>query len=123
VPPLDAPTSSGHIEDEQEASSELLEWIGLSAIDSERHHEDDRIDPYLSRYQVPMGDQGATDHLVSLRWRGFLESDWVRRLFMELLYVTTGGTLCALLTALGWRPGRTAKLGLHLPRTHSGAKL
>jgi len=62
-----------------EATYELIEWLGLVALQSPRLLHSDLIDPYLSRYTVP---EGSTE-IQSLRvieWQGFIGSRWLTRM-------------------------------------------
>ena len=72
---------------EEEDSIELLEWLGLVALDSPRISSSDSIDPYLSRYSVPTVDDDSspeTKEVVSIRWKGFLRAELARDLFALL---------------------------------------
>jgi ribonuclease P/MRP protein subunit RPP40 len=68
-----------------ESSLDLLEWIGLATLQSPRIETDDSIDPALSRYDIPLASQAEPSRLlVSIRYRGFLPSTWLRNLFIEI---------------------------------------
>jgi len=68
-------------------AEELLEWLMLVTLDSERVREEDKIDPFLSRYEVPrLGPANAaaevqTRDLTRLRYRGFMPSSLAARIF------------------------------------------
>ena len=74
-----------------EYAAELLEWLGLATLDSPRICADDSIDSYLSRYAVPTAQnterrqmEGDMMNLVNVKWRGFMTSSLVERLFMAV---------------------------------------
>jgi len=68
-------------------AEELLEWLMLVSLNSERVREEDKIDSFLSRYEVPQfGPVNAaaevqTRDLTRLRYRGFMPSSLVARIF------------------------------------------
>ncbi|KAL9094288.1 MAG: hypothetical protein Q9165_003428 [Trypethelium subeluteriae] len=73
-----------------EYAAELLEWLGLALLDSPRIRADDAIDPYLSRYVIPVAQDAegkeagvGTRNLVNLKWHGFIPSSFVEKLFMK----------------------------------------
>ena len=74
-----------------EESLEILEWLSLVSIDSPRVREGDDIDPFLCRYNVPEieGIHGRTHvmDLVRITWKGLLTAQWVRNLWLEVVYV------------------------------------
>jgi ribonuclease P/MRP protein subunit RPP40 len=70
---------------EQEESLELLEWLDMVSLDSPRIREGDRIDPFLSRYEVPDFGKGVeVRDMVRVRWRGFIPPLFVRELFLAV---------------------------------------
>ena len=76
------------IENEHElrdSCTDIQEWLGLVAIDSPRIRADDRIDPYLSRYQVPNRDECKTSNLVKVSWRGLIPPDWVMKMLIATM--------------------------------------
>ena len=103
-------------------ATELLEWIRLAMLDSPRLRRDDRIDPYLCRYQIPdlttapldEGKRATTtnngDHtprsaaqeeeevidLVSLRWRGFIPAQFVTQIYSQIVKASKGQSWAAL---------------------------
>jgi ribonuclease P/MRP protein subunit RPP40 len=61
----------------------LVEYLGLLSLDSPRLIKDDKIDPHLSRYEVPdFGAGVAVSDFVRVRWRGFITPSFVRDLFV-----------------------------------------
>ena len=67
---------------------EMQEWLGLAFMDSRRLRQDDHMDPYLSRYQVP--DFGMEErkemmvegiNVVRLRWHGFIHPMFIVQQF------------------------------------------
>jgi len=118
-----APCLSGEIgQGDIMEATELLEWIRLAMLDSPRLRRDDRIDPYLCRYQIPdltttphdegerattmnNGDQTQTPapqeeaeviDLVSLRWRGFIPAQFVTRVYSHIIKAYKGQSWAAL---------------------------
>ncbi|CAK4033988.1 Hypothetical predicted protein [Lecanosticta acicola] len=73
-------------ENEDEAV-ELLEWVSLAMnLCSPRIQRDDKIDPYLSRYQVPQPT--ATRDLFRFRWRGLISPGIAQKTFLTALKCT-----------------------------------
>ena len=75
-----------------EAATELLEWLSLATSGSPRIQCDDEIDPYLSRYRVPLVTDSTSDaierkaqDLVRFSWHGFMPSIFVRNVFLAAL--------------------------------------
>lgn len=76
--------------DDHEAYLEIVEWIGMLMLGSERVKKGDKIDSYLSRYAPPAArsTDASTheDHSVSLNhWQGFIHAHFVRGVLIELL--------------------------------------
>ncbi|KAF2189543.1 hypothetical protein K469DRAFT_561972 [Zopfia rhizophila CBS 207.26] len=81
---------------EQEESTALLEWLHLVSVGSPRIQASDRIDAFLSRYEVPdFTDEGEggpiTKSLVRVRWKGFIPPQHVRDLFLMVKRNGLGG--------------------------------
>ncbi|EEH40818.2 hypothetical protein PAAG_02794 [Paracoccidioides lutzii Pb01] len=68
-----------------ETCDEIQEWLGLVFLDSPRVHDNDTIDPYLSRYALPSHDECIPADLVKLSWKGLLPSAWIIQLFTATL--------------------------------------
>lgn len=87
-----SPTLSENDPELHDWALEMYEWISLVVVDSPRVSVMDSIDPFLSRYQPPQGDSRGRDHgvlkLVSTTWTGFLPSDWIMGLFVDVLWVS-----------------------------------
>ena len=79
-------SSSAALED---YCNDIAEWLGLVALQSSRISVEDVIDPYLSRYAVPQSEslqpQSQSTALVSLRWHGVMNSQWIGQLFTSFL--------------------------------------
>ncbi|PGH18545.1 hypothetical protein AJ79_00324 [Helicocarpus griseus UAMH5409] len=87
VPPLylsDLQTDAGR-EFLHETCGEIQEWLGLAFLNSPRVHENDTIDPYLSRYALPDHDECVKTDLVKISWKGLLPSVWITQLFTATL--------------------------------------
>ena len=79
-------------ENDYEQATELLEWLSLVTARSQRIHLDDKIDPYLSRYRVPLPDddesqmgRDSPQDLTKFRWHGFLPSSFIQKILMATL--------------------------------------
>ncbi|CAK7201772.1 hypothetical protein SEUCBS139899_004487 [Sporothrix eucalyptigena] len=97
LPPLGRPASllvgdgagSDRLETE-EAVVELYEWLSLVRLGSPRVEAADSIDPYLSRYQVPLPESDDASELpvgdiCTLRWRGFFSPTWTCQTLLDVL--------------------------------------
>lgn len=76
---------------DQDTPLQLLEWLGLAMMGSPRVHQGDDVDPYLSRYQVPQlvdGVEPESEHLVKIRWRGFLPANLLQSIVIAALKAT-----------------------------------
>ncbi|KAI9696582.1 MAG: hypothetical protein M1836_005601 [Candelina mexicana] len=69
----------------QDHAVELQEWLSLVALDSPRIRTDDSIDPYLSRYQIPIEPKAQNSRLVCVRWHGFITANWTMGLWVQCL--------------------------------------
>lgn len=72
-------------EEVQEHCNALSEWLAMVALGSPRVTANDTIDPYLSRYSVPDADDSKPANLTSLKWHGFINSQWITQLLIALL--------------------------------------
>ncbi|QIX02237.1 hypothetical protein AMS68_007754 [Peltaster fructicola] len=86
------------LEDDLDVESilELQEWLSLLTISSPRVTSTDKIDSYLSRYQVPRTDgagveaqQPISTEVLRTEWRGLLHVDFIKTLYMSLLKAGT----------------------------------
>lgn len=83
---LRMPTTETALSEElQERCGALAEWIAMVALESPRVAASDTIDPFLSRYSVPDMDTSCPSDLVSLKWHGFINPQWITKLFIALL--------------------------------------
>lgn len=87
VPPLEKLNIGGksNNEDLRNLCDPICEWLSLVGLDSPRLSADDAIDSYLSRYQVPDAEDAKPTKLISLRWHGFVSSQWITQLIILLL--------------------------------------
>ena len=73
---------------EQMYQEQLLEWIGLVLIKSTRIQRDDKVDPYICRYQFPEAFEETRDtkaeNLTHLRWHGLIPPKLVREIINVL---------------------------------------
>ncbi|KAF1817212.1 hypothetical protein P152DRAFT_11552 [Eremomyces bilateralis CBS 781.70] len=80
-------------------ATELLEWLGLVALESPRVSADDDMDRYLSRYDVPtlgrevdLGESAATRtaDLVKLEWKGLASAEFITGMYVAARRRTMG---------------------------------
>ncbi|KAF8472079.1 ribonuclease P 40kDa subunit-domain-containing protein, partial [Kalaharituber pfeilii] len=79
MPPLGtAPDGSSDyaIEAWKEWALDLHEWIGMALIEADRIRADDKVDPYLSNYQVNEPAKTAR-RIVTIRWRGMIAANYI----------------------------------------------
>lgn len=69
----------------QEHWGSLAEWLAMVFLESPRVDANDTIDPYLSRYAVSDVENSSPSDLISLKWHGFINPQWVTKLFINLL--------------------------------------
>ena len=82
VPSLRPPSASLGEWAQQEDSLDILEWLGMVALESPRLGEADKIDPFLARYAIPGGkDDAQVGDVVRIRWRGFIRVEWVEKMW------------------------------------------
>ena len=86
VPPLTTVTADPA---DPDWALETHEWLGMVALQSPRVQASDSIDPYLCRYSVPDAENAETYNLVRVSWKGFIPSEWIRDLFVQLWYGTS----------------------------------
>ncbi|KAI9825478.1 MAG: hypothetical protein M1826_006974 [Phylliscum demangeonii] len=73
------------------------EWLSLISLGSPRVHAHDSIDPYLSRYAVPLPSPTTDDDgdrrppppqtLTRVQWRGLFPASWIVHLCIQTLFV------------------------------------
>jgi ribonuclease P/MRP protein subunit RPP40 len=69
----------------EDASLALLEYLHLLSLDSPRIQKHDRMDSFLSRYEVPDLGQGlVTEDMVRVRWKGFIPPRFVREVYLMI---------------------------------------
>ncbi|KAF9224039.1 hypothetical protein BS17DRAFT_830120 [Gyrodon lividus] len=66
------------LEDRQERMGSLFEWVGMACLGAQRLKANDRVDPYVAVYEAP--SPSYIGDVTYLRWRGFLDSSFVRSL-------------------------------------------
>lgn len=87
VPPLH-PSELGldpSTSDVEEWSYEIVEWLGLVALESPRVQAEDIIDPHLSRWTFPTGTPEQATPVRVLRWEGMVDPGWVRQLLLNCM--------------------------------------
>ncbi|KAI1071157.1 hypothetical protein LB507_009650 [Fusarium sp. FIESC RH6] len=72
-------------------ATESYEWLSLIRLASPRVKPRDSIDPYLSRYCVP-GDKAQETKIRKISWEGFMSTQWLHGLLMDVLAVCPSGT-------------------------------
>lgn len=72
-------------------SVDLYEWLSLISLESPRVNINDKIDPFLSRYSPPEPDPASpkTEELVKITWEGFLSPSWAYTVFVQALLAAT----------------------------------
>ncbi|KAH7110834.1 ribonuclease P 40kDa subunit-domain-containing protein [Dendryphion nanum] len=75
--------------DDGAAAMELLECLDMLALDSPRMHVDDRVDPFVSRYEVPVFEtangtfrEPVAREMMRVRWRGLISPQFARQVFL-----------------------------------------
>ncbi|KAF2706656.1 hypothetical protein K504DRAFT_437416 [Pleomassaria siparia CBS 279.74] len=69
---------------DQDTSLSLLEYLHLLSLGSPRICKGDRVDSFLSRYEIPEFGHGlAPKNMVRIRWRGFIPPRFARELFLS----------------------------------------
>lgn len=64
----------------------ISEWLSLVSLGSARVLADDRIDSYLSRYEVPRTrEELEVVDLVVVKWMGFIPANWITQLLVSCL--------------------------------------
>jgi ribonucleases P/MRP protein subunit RPP40 len=87
VPPLqplglaDVHTSS----DIGDWSQDIIEWLGLVALESARVQDNDSVDPHLCRWTFPEGTTEKATPIRVLRWRGMVDSGWLTQLLISCM--------------------------------------
>ncbi|KXX80614.1 Ribonuclease P protein subunit p40 [Madurella mycetomatis] len=71
-------------EDFEDFSTRLYEWLSLARLQCPRIETGDKIDPYLSRYQVPDGDEQQAK-ICKITWQGFLAPSWSRTTLIDII--------------------------------------
>ena len=64
---------------------DVVEWLGLMALDSARVGGKDSIDSYLCRWTFPSGTTEDTTPVRILRWNGMVDSGWVTQLLISCM--------------------------------------
>lgn len=80
VPPTNSVSSV--LDDFDDFATELYEWLSLVRLQSPRIQVGDQIDPYLSRYQAPEGDEAK---VCKISWQGFLAPSWARQALIDII--------------------------------------
>lgn len=67
-------------DDDHDLANDLLEWLTLATIGSPRVQQKDKIDSYLSKYQVCENEdmECTTRDLTILRWHGFIPAAFIK---------------------------------------------
>ncbi|KAK4103471.1 hypothetical protein N658DRAFT_514325 [Parathielavia hyrcaniae] len=81
-PDVDSLSPSGRYDFEDFATG-LYEWLSLVRLQSPRIQVGDKIDPYLSRYQVP--DAQTESKVCKISWQGFFASSWSRQTLVDII--------------------------------------
>lgn len=71
-------------EDFEDLSTRLYEWLSLARLQCPRIETGDEIDPYLSRYRVPGGDDQQAK-ICKITWQGFLAPSWSQKTLIDII--------------------------------------
>jgi ribonucleases P/MRP protein subunit RPP40 len=66
----------------------LQEWLALISIESPRIKVEDKIDPFLSRYDVEQDPTVPEGKIIRIKWKGMLPAQWIAQLFAVCMLVT-----------------------------------
>jgi len=72
-------------DDHEEEQMQIVEWIDLVRMGSPRLDPNDKIDQYLSRYEIPDAESASVVEVVQVSWRGFVMAEWIRELYVQCL--------------------------------------
>lgn len=81
-PPVE--NNRNYDEDFREFAVEIHEWLSLISLESPRVNSTDKVDPFLSRYDLPIGSD-ETEELVKVTWTGFISPTWAHTTFIQIL--------------------------------------
>ena len=86
IPPLDIGKITSSDANFEDWALDACEWLGLVSLQSPRVQASDSVDPYLSRYRVPMDNNESANpcNMVCLSWKGLVPARWIRDLFITL---------------------------------------
>lgn len=86
VPSLKPPTNinPAYGTEFEDFAVDMYEWLSMVLLESPRIDPDDQIDPFLCRYSPP-GDSYDPGSLMKISWKGFMSSNWVQKIFIEIL--------------------------------------
>jgi ribonuclease P/MRP protein subunit RPP40 len=89
VPVLNPPekTLASFLDDFNDYALNMQEWLALISIESPRIRVGDKIDPFLSRYEVELDTATPEANVVRMQWKGMLPACWVARLFAVCMSV------------------------------------
>ncbi|OJJ49374.1 hypothetical protein ASPZODRAFT_1466817 [Penicilliopsis zonata CBS 506.65] len=91
-------TESTPQEDLQDHYGRISEWLAMVSLASPRVSARDSVDPYLSRYAVENVEETSISNIVSLKWHGLINSQWIMQLLICLLRETGANSP----TSLSW---------------------
>ncbi|TEY56446.1 hypothetical protein BOTCAL_0225g00260 [Botryotinia calthae] len=81
-PPVE--NNRNYDQDFREFAVEIHEWLSLISLESPRVNSTDKVDPFLSRYDLPIGSDEA-EELVKVTWTGFIPPTWAHTTFIQIL--------------------------------------
>lgn len=68
-----------------EWTHDVVEWLGLVALDSARVGKKDSINSYLCRWTFPAGTTEDATPVRVLQWKGMIDSGWVTQLLITCM--------------------------------------
>ena len=84
-------------DNDYELSTEFLEWLTLAVMRSPRVKRNDKIDTYLSRYNVPgsiatspESTTCVTQDLATFEWHGLIPATFIKAIFLAAMKASGG---------------------------------
>ncbi|KAI0079337.1 hypothetical protein K474DRAFT_1592187 [Panus rudis PR-1116 ss-1] len=90
--------SSGELEDWEEQTAALFEWVGMAGFGSDRLKSRDKVDPYIAVYDPPFEMREET--VTRVRWNGLLSDDLMQRI-MDVALSSYGSSIYPLMAIVG----------------------
>jgi hypothetical protein len=82
IPTFDFFSNSHNLEQFEQISLEWLEWIGMALINSDRLKLDDKVDKFISMYEIPLPNMRSDIHITKIT--GLLHPSFLAQIFSIL---------------------------------------